>query len=88
MNKLEQLIIKTDYTQEEWGIYKKVEKNCQLNDLKYLLDLMLENEDLTQEQYKTACENTDNIIEKYNKYDDYDWQTTMENAIYSILWRK
>lgn len=88
MNKLEQLIKETDYTQEEWKIHQKVEKNCQLEDLQYLLDLMLEDEDITQEQYDMACENAGTIIEKYDKYDDYDWQATMENAIYSVLWGK
>lgn len=81
MNKLEQLIKETDYTQAEWEIHKKVETNCQLQDLKYLLDIMLKNEDISQEQYETACENAGTIVEKYNSYDDYDWQINMQNAI-------
>lgn len=85
MNKLEQLIKETDYTQEEWNIHKKVERHNQLEDLKYLLDLMLENNNITQEQYETVCENAEAIVEKYNKYDDYDWQITMKDAINYVL---
>lgn len=85
MNKLEQLIKETDYTQAEWETHRKVETNCQLQDLKYLLDIMLESGDISQEQYTTACENADTIVEKYNKYDDYDWQINMKDAIYYIL---
>lgn len=85
MNKLEQLIKETDYTQEEWNIHKKVETNCQLQDLKYLLDIMLESEDISQEQYETVCENAEATVEKYNKYDDYDWQINMKDAICYIL---
>ena len=85
MNKLEELINETVFTQEEWNIHKKVETNFQLQDLKYLLDIMLESGDISQEQYTTACENADTIVEKYNKYDDYDWQINMKDAIYYIL---
>lgn len=80
-NTLEKLLKETDYTQEEWNVFQKVEKNNQLQDLKYLLDEMLENGELTQTQYDIACENADYIIEKYNKWLDYDWQNTMINAI-------
>lgn len=80
-NTLEKLLKETDYTQEEWNVFQKVEKNNQLQDLKYLLDEMLENGELTQTQYDIACENADYIIEKYNKWLDYDWQNTMTDAI-------
>ena len=84
-NKLDELIKETAYSAEEWVIFRKVEKNNQLQDLKYLLDEMLENGELTQTQYDIACENADYIIEKYNKWLDYDWQNTMTDAIkYSI----
>lgn len=85
MNKLEQLIKETDYTQAEWETHRKVETNCQLQDLKYLLDIMLESGDISQEQYTTACENADTIVEKYNKYDNYDWQINMQDAIQFII---
>lgn len=85
MTKLEELLEGTEFTKEEYQTYRKVEKHYQLEDLKYLLDLMLENNNITQEQYNKACDNADLIQEKYNKWLDYDWQMTMENAINYIL---
>lgn len=85
MNKLEQLIKETDYTQTEWETHKKVEMNCQLQDLKYLLDIILKNEEISEEKYNLACENAEYIVEKYNSYDDYDWQINMQNAIDYVL---
>lgn len=85
MNRLEELLEKTNYTQEEWNIYKKVEKNCQVEDLQCLLEEMLDDGDLTQDEYDTACENAGYIIEKYNKFLDYDWETAMKDAINYIL---
>lgn len=86
MNALKKLLKETDYSAGEWAIFRKVEKNNQLQDLKYLLDEMLENDELTQTQYDIACENADYIIEKYNKWFDYDWQqTTMLDAINYVL---
>ena len=82
-NTLEKLIEETDYSITEWAIFRKVEKNNQLQDLKYLLDEMLENGELTQTQYDIACENADYIIEKYDDYGT-DWQTAMEAAIYFV----
>lgn len=85
MKNLNKLLEETEFTQDEWETYRKVQKNCQLQDLKYLLDIMLESEDISQEQYETVCENAEAIVEKYNKYDDYDWQINMKDAIYYIL---
>lgn len=85
MKNLNELLEETEFTQDEWETYRKVQKNCQLQDLKYLLDIMLESEDISQEQYETVCENAEAIVEKYNKYDDYDWQINMKDAIYYIL---
>ena len=82
-NTLEKLIEETDYSAGEWAVFRKVEKNNQLQDLKYLLDEMLENGELTQTQYNIACENADWIIDKYNDYET-DWQTAMEEAIYFV----
>ena len=85
MKNLKELLEETKYSNEEYKIYKKVEQHYQLEDLKYLLDDMLENDFLTQEEYDKACENADWIIEKYNKWVDYDWKDTMHNAINYIL---
>lgn len=85
MNALEKLLKETDFSVLEWETFKKVEKNNQLDDLKFLLDEMLEHGVITQIQYDIACENADWIIEKYNKWLDYDWQTTMKDAINYVL---
>ena len=85
MKNLNELLVETEFTQDEWETHRKVETNSQLQDLKYLLDIMLESEDISQEQYETVCENAEAIVEKYNKYDDYDWQINMKDAIYYIL---
>lgn len=85
MKNLNKLLEETEFTQDEWETHRKVETNCQLQDLKYLLDIMLESGDISQEQYETVFENAEAIVEKYNKYDDYDWQINMKDAIYYIL---
>lgn len=84
-NKLDELIKETDYSITEWKVFRKVEKNNQLQDLKYLLDEMLENGELTQTQYDIACENADYIIEKYNEWFNYDWQKIMTDAIKYVI---
>lgn len=84
-NTLEKLIEETDYSAGEWAVFRKVEKNNQLQDLKYLLDEMLENGELTQTQYNIACENADYIIEKYNELFNYDWQKIMTDAIKYVI---
>lgn len=84
-NTLEKLIEETDYSITEWEVFRKVEKNNQLQDLKYLLDEMLENGELTQTQYNIACENADYIIEKYNEWFNYDWQKIMTDAIKYVI---
>lgn len=81
MNALEKLLKETEFTQEELRIYKKVHTNWWLEDLKNLLNAMLENGDITQKQYNKACENVETIQEKYDKWLDYDWQNTMTDAI-------
>lgn len=83
MNTLEKLLKETDYTQEEWNVFQKVEKNNQLQDLKNTLDEMLTTGRITIKQYDFACENADWIIDKYNDYET-DWQTAMEEAIYFV----
>lgn len=88
MSKLDELIKETDYSTEEWKAHQKVVKNCNLWDLHDLLEELLEREDITQEQYDLACENADIIVEKYDKWLDYDWRTTMSDAIDYILFDK
>lgn len=85
MNALEKLLKETEFTQEELKIYKKVHTNWRLDGLKFLLDLMLEDNDITQEQYNKACDNVGLIQEKYDKWLNYDWQTTMLDAINYVL---
>ena len=66
MEELEKKIKQTDFTQDEWQTFKKVELNNQLNDLQMVLIEMLESEELTQEQLTTIMENIDLIIEKFD----------------------
>lgn len=88
MNKLEELLKETDYTTEEWQTHQKVEKHCQLCDLEYLLDEMLQENDISQEEYEQLCKNAHVVIEKYNKWLDYEWRETMIDAInYVLEWR-
>lgn len=81
MTKLEELLKETEYSNEEWNTYLKVQKNNQLEDLQFILNEMLENEEISQEQYDEAVEETKWIIEKYNEWVDYDCSLTMKDAI-------
>lgn len=81
MNELEELIKKTDYTQEEYEIYRKIVTHFQLEDLKTALDDLLEFKQITNKEYEKATQKADLIIEKYDKWLDYDWYETMKDAI-------
>lgn len=81
MNKLEELLKETEYSNEEWNTYLKVQKNNQLEDLQFILNEMLENEEISQEQYDEAVGEANWIIEKYNEWVDFDWSLTMKDAI-------
>lgn len=80
MNKLEELLKETDFTQEEWKIFRKVEKHNQLEDLKYVMDLM----DLTEEEKELIKENADIIIERLDKA-EHDWIEDFKNAIDYVI---
>ena len=80
MNKLEELLKETDFTQEEWNTFKKVEKHNQLEDLVYVMDLM----DLTEEEKELIKENADIIIERLDKV-EHDWIEDFKNAIDYVL---
>lgn len=75
----------TDYTEEEWQIYQKVDKHNKLEDLADTLYEMLLANSITKEQYNTAFDKADYIITLYEKNDNPDWQLTMKEAIRSIL---
>lgn len=83
INTLEKLLKETDYSAGEWTVFRKVEKNNQLQDLKDTLNEMLATNRITIKQSDYACENADWIIDKYNDYGT-DWQTAMEAAIYFV----
>ena len=46
---------------------------------------MLESKEISKEQYETACNKAEIIQEKFDKWLDYDWQTTMKDAIDYVL---
>lgn len=80
MNKLEELLKETDFTQEEWRIFRKVEKHNQLEDLEYVMGLM----DLTEEEKELIKENADIIIERLDKV-EHDWIEDFRNAINWVI---
>ena len=79
------LLKKTEYTDEEWEIYQKVDKHNKLEDLADTLYEMLLDDTITKDQYRIALDNADYIITLYEKNDNPDWQLTMKEAIRSIL---
>lgn len=82
MTKLEELLKETDFTQEEWKIYRKVEKHNRLEDLIYVA----QNMDLTEEELAMVEDNADIIVERFDKTEeDSDWFTVMENAIRWVI---
>ncbi len=85
MTKLEELLEGTEFTKEEYQTYRKVEKHYQLEDLLFVLNDKLRYNAITQEQYDYAVNNADAVIEKYNKWIDYDWFETMECAVSSVI---
>lgn len=84
-NKLQEFLSKNKYTQEELNTFRKLEKYFYIEDLLNTLNELLENESITEKEYDLAVENYDIIIEKYGKWLDYDWQSTMEDAINYII---
>lgn len=85
MNELEELLKKTSYTSEDWKVFMKVQRHNQLEDLKFLLEEMLENEEITKQQYEDATQNAKLIVEKFDKWLEYDWIRTMKDAIYYTI---
>lgn len=85
MNKLEELLRETSYTSENWKVFRQVQRHNQLEDLKFLLEEMLENEEITQEQYNEAVEDAEWIVERFDKWLDYDWIRTMKDAIHYTI---
>lgn len=85
MSKLKDLLKETDFTKDEWETYRKVQKNYQLQDLEELLDEMLIDGTINAEQFETATQKADLIVEKYDKWLEYDWRTTMKEAVNYIL---
>lgn len=79
------LLKNTEYTDEEWEIYQKVDKHNKLEDLADTLYEMLLDDTITKDQYHIALDNADYIITLYEKNDNPDWQLTMKEAIRSIL---
>lgn len=79
------LLKNTEYTDEEWAIYQKVDKHNKLEDLADTLYDMLLDGSITRDHYCIALDNADYIITLYEKNDNPDWQLTMKEAIRSIL---
>lgn len=85
MKNLEELLKETQPTAEQYNIFKMVQKHYFLSDLEEMLNEMIDNEEITKEEYDTVCENAGLVIEKYDKWLDYDWRDTMKSAISYVL---
>ena len=82
MTKLEELLEETDFTQEEWKIYRKVEKHNHLEDLMYVA----QNMDLTEEELAMVEDNADIIVERFESTEENgEWYSIMENAIRWVI---
>lgn len=81
MKNLDKILKETDFTEDEYQIFKKVLKHYQAEDLQYRLNEKLEYETFTQEQYDKAIENAEEIIERYDETNNEDWASVMDNAI-------
>lgn len=85
MEKLDKILKETDFTEDEYQIYKKVLKHYQAEDLQYRLDTKLESEEITREKYDEAIENAEEIIERYDETNNDEWFTYMDNAIEYVV---
>lgn len=74
MKDLQTILSETDFTQEEFLIYLKVQKNCIAEDLQELKEEYNENEQNIINNY------ADLILDKYNAWMD-DWRVIMREAI-------
>nr|DAK86239.1 MAG TPA: transcription initiation factor [Caudoviricetes sp.] len=81
MNKLDELLEETNFTQEEYQTYRKVQKNYYLYDLQFILNEMLDKGTINEQQFGEALEKADIIVAKYDAWLEYDWESTMKNAI-------
>lgn len=81
MKNLDKILKETEFTEDEYQIFRKVLKHYQAEDLQYRLDTKLESEEITQEQYDRAVENAEEIIERYDETNNEDWESVMDNAI-------
>lgn len=84
-SEIEELYKETQPTNEQYAIFRKVQKHYYLADLEDLLDEMLDNEEITGEEYDKVWQKASLVIEKYDKWLDYDWRDTMKQAISYVL---
>lgn len=85
MNKLEEFLSENKYTQEELNTFRRLERYFHIEDLLNTLNDLLDSEFITKKEYDLAVENYDTIVEKYGDWLDYDWQSTMEEAIQDTI---
>lgn len=81
MKSLDEILKETEFTEEEYQTFRKVLRHYQAEDLQYRLDDQLDAECITQEQYEEARERADEILERYDKTNEDEWFTYMDNAI-------
>lgn len=86
-NKLKDAITETQYTNEEWKAYKKVEENCHLCDIMDELDSRLEEKTITKKQYEFLCNNYNTILNYYEDGlgNDDTWHIALDCAVDDTL---
>lgn len=81
MKNLNEILKETDFTEDEYQIFRKVLKHYQAEDLQYRLDERLECELLSRNKYEEAIENVEEIVERYDDNSNAEWENAMDNAI-------
>lgn len=81
MNKLDKFIDENCPTKEEIDIYRKVKLLYQAEDLKNVLDDMLEEENISEHDYEKISNDFERVIKKYEDWNDADWYVILREVI-------
>lgn len=81
MNKLDKFIDENCPTKEEIDIYRKVKLLYAAEDLKNVLDDMLEEEQISEHDYEKISNDFERVIGKYEDWNDADWYVILREVI-------
>lgn len=84
MNKLDKFIDENCPTKEEIDIYRKVKLLYAAEDLKNVLDDMLEEEQISEHDYEKISNDFERVIKKYEDWNDADWYVILREVIQSF----